>query len=336
MTRFLPALVLALLVTLSTTCHARPKYIFKIASLAPEGSIWATYFKDFADEVTSKSNGEIGMKVYAGGVMGDDMAMYRKIRAGQLHGGGFTMTGISSVVPDFRVLAIPFYFKNYAEIDTVIREIRPHFAKKFNEKGLELLAMSEVGFIYAMSTSATVTIADLQKSKSWVPSGDPITATFLKTLGISPVPLTIPDVLSSLQTGLIDTVYNSFYGTIVMQWFTKATYVSDIPYGYAYGALAVSKKHFSKLPAEYQELIHKTAEKHFSALLLKTRESNRESRLVLEKHGVKFIAASEETEKGLQESRDKTIEKLLDNSFSKEAYDTMSGVVKKVRLSPQQ
>ncbi len=333
MIRVISILITILVLTFASTCYAKPKYLFKIASLAPEGSIWITHFRDFAKEVSEKSNGEIGMKIYPGGVMGDDLAMYRKIRAGQLHGGGFTMTGIASVVPDFRVMAIPQFFQNYDEIDKVVEKLRPYFAKKFNDKGLELIAMTEVGFIYAMSTSPTITLADLKNSKSWIPSGDPVTATYLKTLGISPIPLSIPDVLSSLQTGLIDTVYNSLYGTIVMQWFTKANYIADIPYGYAYGIIALSKKEFSKLPPEYTKLIHDLSEKHFSALLLKTRQSNGESRAVLEKHGVKFTPTTAETEQILKEGRDKAIEKLVDSSFSREVYNEVTKILKQVRMS---
>ena len=84
--------------------QAKPTHVFKIASLAPEGSVWVDSFKEFATEVTEKTNGEIGFRIYPGGIMGDDKAMYRKLRVGQLHGGGFTMTGISEMVDDFRVM----------------------------------------------------------------------------------------------------------------------------------------------------------------------------------------------------------------------------------------
>jgi TRAP-type C4-dicarboxylate transport system substrate-binding protein len=122
---------------------ASPRYIFKVASLAPEGSVWAKRFRDFTDEVVEKSNGEIGFKIYAGGVMGDDRSMYRKMRVGQLNGGGFTMTGIGEVVPDFRVLGIPFLFNSYDEVDRVKEKLMPRFEKEFDDKGMVLLAVSE-------------------------------------------------------------------------------------------------------------------------------------------------------------------------------------------------
>ncbi|MEE4242731.1 MAG: TRAP transporter substrate-binding protein DctP [Desulfopila sp.] len=312
---------------------AAPKHSFKIASLAPDGSIWTNHFRQFAAEVEEKSGGAIHIKIYPGGIMGDDLAMYRKIRIGQLHGGGFTMTGISNVVPDFRVMAIPFYFDTYQEIDAVSDTIFPYLQKRFNDNDLELLAITEVGFIYGMSTSPMSTLADLQKRKSWVPAGDPLTTTYLQNLGITPIPLTIPDVLSSLQTGLIDTVYTSLYGAIVMQWFTKAVYVTDVPYGYAYGAVALSKKAFSQLPQEYAEILHQAAQKHFTALNRETREINRESKEVLKEHGVTFIGASPETKQKLRQNSEETIKILKGQAFSEEAFSQVDEIVKQLRAT---
>ena len=99
--KILVSLFVALLLVISVdeAYASRPKYLFKVASLAPEGSIWTKTFRNFTKEVEEKSGGEIGFKIYAGGVMGDDRAMYRKMRVGQLNGGGFTMTGISDPPP---------------------------------------------------------------------------------------------------------------------------------------------------------------------------------------------------------------------------------------------
>ena len=125
--------IVLLLVANVDQAHAgHPKYLFKVASLAPEGSVWTQTFRNFTKEVEEKSNGEIGFKIYAGGVMGDDRAMYRKMRVGQINGGGFTMTGISEVVPDFRALGIPFMFNTYDEVDRVKEKLLPRFEKEFN------------------------------------------------------------------------------------------------------------------------------------------------------------------------------------------------------------
>ena len=310
---------------------AKPKHEFKIASLAPEGSVWVDSFKEFAAEVTDKTGGEVGFRIYPGGIMGDDRAMYRKMRVGQLHGGGFTMTGIAEVVDDFRVMAIPFLFHSYEEMDKVSAELQPLFRKRFSEKGLHLVAMTEVGFVYTFSNKPRLTIADLQQAKTWGPTDDPLTSAFLKNLNISPIALTIPDVLASLQTGLIDTAFNSLYGSIILQWFTKAPYVTDAPYGYAYGCFILSGKAIAKLSDAQLGVIEEAAEKHFGELIQKTRQSNEESRSVLISQGVEFVATTPEVLATLEKYRDQTIDQVKGKAFSEEIYQTLNQTLEALR-----
>jgi len=319
---FAVILSVVFLTLMITSAQAKkPKYLFKVASLAPEGSVWTKTFRNFTREVEEKSGGEIGFKIYAGGVMGDDRAMYRKMRVGQINGGGFTMTGISEVVPDFRVLGTPFMFNSYDEVDRVKEKLLPRFKKEFDKKGMVLMAMSEVGFIYTMSTNSISTLAELKKSKAWAPEGDPISRVLLETVGVTPIPLSIPDVLTSLQTGLINTIFNSFYGSIVLQWFTKISYITDIPFVYAYGAFVLDKKTFSKLPAPHAAMMKKEAQIHFKKLFIDTRKSNEEALQVLIDNGISLIKPTPMTKAELQNNyRELTANKLINDAFSKSIY----------------
>jgi TRAP-type C4-dicarboxylate transport system substrate-binding protein len=309
----------------------RAKYLFKVASLAPDGSVWAKRFRDFTKEVEEKSNGEIGFKSYAGGVMGDDRAMYRKMRVGQLNGGGFTMTGIGDIVPDFRILGIPFLFNSYDEVDHVKKKLLPRFEEEFEKKGMVLMAISEVGFIYTMSTDPITTLAELKKSKAWAPEGDPISNALLETVGMTPIPLSIPDVLTSLQTGLINTAFNSFYGSIVMQWFTRISYITDIPFVYAYGAFLLDKKTVSRLPKNYAKMMHSVANKHFANLLTDTRKSNDEALQVLQDNGISLVKLTPESRDELMNYRKMTAEKLVGDAFSKGIYEEALDHLEKFR-----
>ncbi len=299
----------------------RPKYLFKMASLAPDGSIWAKRFHDFTEEVKEKSNGEVGFKIYPGGIMGDDRAMYRKMKVGQLQAGGFTMTGISEIVPDFRVMGIPFLFNSYDEVDKVTTGLFPRFKKAFADKDLVLLAMTEVGFLYTMSKKPVTTVADLKNSKTWVPEGDPISKVFLETVGVSPTPLSIPDVLTSLQTGLVNTVFNSFYGAIVLQWFTATPYITDTPFAYAYGALVFDRRPFARLPAAYVALFESAAKKNFGGLLEDTRRSNVEALKVLRQNGNVLVKATDASMAELAAYRRTAVKKLVGTAFSRDIYE---------------
>ncbi len=315
----------------ATQAQAGPKYLFKVATLAPAGSVWVEQFQKFSDQILKETDGEVGFRIYPGGVMGDDQAMLRKMRVGQLHGGGFTMTGISLKVPDFRVMGIPFLLESYEEVDFVRKGLMPEFQKQFREKGLEFVAMTEVGFIYAMSTKPVNNYAMFKATKNWSPTGDPISEAFMKSLDITPTSLTIPDVLSSLQSGLIETVYNSYYGSIIMQWFTKAHYIVDFPYGYAYGVFAVSSKKFNKLPKAHKEAVHRAGDKYFPILLDATRKSNEESKIVLKQRGNEFLTLDDETITILKEKRDLSMDKVVPEAVSSEIYQKTKELINEFR-----
>jgi TRAP-type C4-dicarboxylate transport system substrate-binding protein len=158
----------------------------------------------------------------------------------------------------------------------------------------------------------------LKQSKAWVPEGDPISQVLLETVGVTPIPLSIPDVLTSLQTGLINTAFNSYYGSIVLQWFTRISYITDI---YAYGAFILDKKTFSRLPPHYAELIKSAARVHFDKLLSDTRKSNEEAMQVLIQNGIALVKPTPMTKAELQNNyREMTVQKLVNDAFSKSIY----------------
>lgn len=314
------------------TSYAKAKYNFKIGSLAPEGSIWVTQFRTFAKEVTEKTNGEVAFRIYGGGIMGDDQAMYRKMRVRQLHGGGFTMSGIANIIPNFRVMAIPFLFDSYDEIDHVRKGMVPLFKDNFEKKGLHFLSFTEVGFVYAMSNKSIATFDEIQATKNWTPAGDDLSTNFLQKAGISSTQLALPDVLSSLQTGLVETVYNSLYGSIVLQWFTSLDYVNNLPSGYAYGVILLDGKSFKKMPKEYQEIVDVTAAKYFDPLIATTRKTNAESREILIKNGLIFQEPGPETVEKMTRYQTQVIEEAIQKGlFSQEAYDKMMKLLSEQR-----
>ena len=108
--------VLALLLTLAPSGFAAT---FKIATVSPDGSMWMRMLRRGAEEVSSRTEGRVAFKFYPGGVMGDDKAVLRKIRSGQLHGAVLTAGGLNQVYPDIQLYTLPMVFNDYEEVDFV-------------------------------------------------------------------------------------------------------------------------------------------------------------------------------------------------------------------------
>lgn len=281
-------LILLLFVSLSTL-HAQ-EYLIKFATLAPEGSTWLNVMKEFDSEVRKESNGRLGFKIYSGGVAGDEKDVIRKIRFGQFQSAGFTGVGLGEIAPKVRVLDCPFLFQNYDEVDYIYKTFDNEFAQAFEENGYVLLGWAEVGFVYIFSQSPIYGVNDARKTKMWIWEGDPIAEAALNSLGVSAIPLSITDVLTSLQTGMINAVYTPPLGAIVMQWFTKVKYMLNLPLADAAGAVVISKKKFDELTPDLREILLRNGPKYMEKLTRLSREDNRKAVEILKKNGINIVA----------------------------------------------
>jgi TRAP-type transport system periplasmic protein len=299
---------------------ARHTYVLKFATLAPAGSAWMQLLDAWADEVRKKSDGRLIFKIYPGGVQGDEPDVLTKIRFGQLQGGAFTGYGIGHIYSPARALELPFLFHNIDEVDYVRKRFMPTIEQGYRDNGYELLGWMEVGQIYFFSREPIHSLDDLKKRRIWEWTGDPMGQAFFEASGISPVPLSIIDVYTSLSTGLIDTVYCPPLGAIALQWFTKTHYVTNVPMANGIGSLVVSSRFFQSLPQDLQKLLKTTGRKTGEKLIEVTRHDNRESLKILKDKGMKFILNPEDLDaKQVAEISEKAEKILMKSGYIPES-----------------
>ena len=265
------------------------QYAIKFATLAPEGSTWMNVMKEYDQAIRKESGGRLGFKIYPGGVQGDEKDVLRKIKLGQLHSAGITGNGMTTIAPKARILDSPFLFKSYAEADYITKIFDREFAQAFEEGGYVNLGWAEVGFIYVFTNSPVKTPADMKNVKMWMWEGDPVAEATFKALGINAIPLSITDVLTSLQTRLIDGVYTSPLVAIALHWFTRVKYMLNAPLADASGAVVISKKKFNELPPDLQEILVRNGRQYMQKLTQLSREENAKSIETLKKNGVTIV-----------------------------------------------
>ncbi|MDP8239171.1 MAG: TRAP transporter substrate-binding protein DctP [Candidatus Hatepunaea meridiana] len=272
--------------------------LIRFATLAPEGSAWMVTMHELDAELREKSGGEVGFKFYPNMSMGDETDVIRKIRLGQINGAGFTGFGLGEILTEMRILELPYLYSDDDELDYVKEQLIGYFEEKLAEKGFILLGWADVGWIYFLSQEPVAEPIDLKGLKVWMWEGDPLAKAFFAELKKSPVPLSVTDVHLSLQTGLIDAVYCSPLAALLLQWFTKVEYISDIPFTNSIGAVLLDKRTYDDLSPEIQIIVRETSRKHLRELVIKSRKDNSEAYLHLLKEGLKQV-------KSTQEQRDK-------------------------------
>jgi len=286
MRSILICLLTALSLSLSTNVYAKT---FKIATLSPDGSFWMTTMKGAAKEVAKQTEDRVKFRFYPGGVMGNDKAVLKKIRIGQLQGAALSGGALAARAPNTQVYNIPLLFRSYDEVDFIRKQLDADLEEDFSKAGFVNFGLVEGGFAYILSKRHIAAADDLKKNKVWVPSDDPASQSASDSFGIAPVALSIGDVLTGLQTGLIDTVAASPIGAIALQWHTQVEYLLDVPIIYIFALLAIDENAFGKISTEDQAVVNTVMRAAFNKMDVQNRKDNQNAFSALENQGIKMV-----------------------------------------------
>ena len=273
--------------------EAKPQYLIKFATVAPEGSTWIKGMREVDKELREKSGGRLGLRIYPGGIAGDEIDVLKKIRIGQIQCAAFSGVGFGQILPMVRVLDLPFLFRNDEEADKVHKELTPFFASEFEKKGFELLAWGEVGNVHIFSKAPIRKVEDFAGLKVWAWSGDPIAKETFAAMGVNPIPLAITDVTTGLNTGMIDTVYAPPIGALALQWQANLQYMTALPFVHSTGAILISLKYYQKLPKDLAELLKTTLVKAMAEMTTELRKQSTEAVEIIKKSGLEITPMPE-------------------------------------------
>ncbi|MBD3670127.1 MAG: TRAP transporter substrate-binding protein DctP [Gammaproteobacteria bacterium] len=296
----------------------------KIATAAPDGTMWMQELRSAAKSIEERTSGRVDFRFYPGGVMGSDKSVLRKIRIGQLHGGLITGGGLATVYSDANLYNLPFMFQTYDEVDYIRSKMDPVILKGLEEQGYKSFGFSEGGFAYMMANKPLYGISDLEGLKVWIPEGDRISKAAFEAAEISPLPLPLADVLTGLQTGLIDTVAASPVGTIALQWHTQVSYLTDAPLMYLYGGMMVKKSAFERLSRPDQVIVEEEMGKAFKRINDQNRADDSRALEVLKTVGIQFVEPPKEEQASWRKLSDAAIQELLSSDhLTKANYEKM-------------
>ena len=290
-TLFAAALFIAALLGASVSANA---VTLKIATVSPEGSGWMNVLRASGKEIAERTDGRVKLKFYPGGVMGDDKAVMRKIRIGQLHGAVLTTGPLIPFYKDIQLFNLTMTFRNLDEVDYVRQKLDQTVLDGLEANGFTAFGFAEVGFAYAMGMEKGTSVAHARTQKVWIPDGDVAAAQAVAAFGITPVPLSITDVLAGLQTGLINGVAVPPIGALALQWHTQLKTAVDLPLLYIYGMLSISNKHFKKVPKADQAIVREVLAAAVNKVNSTSRSDHEAALAVLRKQGIKFEEPSAE------------------------------------------
>jgi TRAP-type C4-dicarboxylate transport system substrate-binding protein len=215
---------------------------------------------DMGEAWKKASDGKVLLTVYTDGQMGSEADMVRRMRVGQLQAAMLTVGGLQAIEPSVSALQnMPLVFRDFDELDYITARLEPELEKKFEEKGFVVLFWADAGWVRFFSKKPLLLPEDTKNLKLFVTAGDTATLDIVKSFGIKGIPLSMTDILTGLQTGLIDAVPTIPLYALTGQFDGTASHMTDINYAPLVGATVVTKKAWNALTPEQQRQFREAA-----------------------------------------------------------------------------
>ena len=306
----------------------------KFATLAPKGSTWMNNFEAMGKEMRAKTDGKLRLRIFPNGVQGDELDVVRKMRAGLLHAGAMTATGLGEIQKEVLIFQLPRMFKTYGELDYVRDYLQADLEKAFKDAGYILLGMGDIGYYYIFSDQPIRTIADLQSSsvKMWARTTDRIALEFYGNAKIATVPREVTQVLPSLYSGQLNTVVASPYVAVALQWYDQFKYMSDLPVNVGVGATIITRKRFDQLSPLHQKVLRETAKAYQHDLIQDIRKDNdRALEALQQKAGIEVVEFAESDREAWDALAVETHNALVGEIYSQEFLDKINKILEAYR-----
>ena len=295
--------------------HTFAQIQIKIATLAPQNSEWAEKFQKGSIEIQERTENRVKLKFYWGGAQGNAKKILQKIKIRQLHGGTFSPTDFQEVYPDLNIYGLPFLFKDFDEVNYVRDRVDNQLEQGFKKLGFNTYGFAGGGFAYILSNEPIREYEDLKNKKIWLPQGDLISYEAMRSLNLLPVPLPMTDVLTGLQTGLIDIVAIPPVVALALQWHTKINYITRVPVLYAMGFLAIDSKMINRINTDDRRVLNEVISRIYSEVDSNSQQDSENAYEALSKIGIQEIQFDGDEYQKLTDLLEEPTKKMANDGF---------------------
>ena len=311
--------IISVLLTLLISINAAT--VLKLGSLAPSGSSWDDALRKIAAEWSVLSQGTVVLKIYAGGIAGNEDDMIRKMRIGQLDASAMTGIGMCRIFPGILAIQFPLLVRTDAELAYVLDKMKPSFEKELEAKGFKVLFWTMVGWAHFFSKNPVVKPEDLQKHKLFNYEGDADGTQAWKESGFHPVPLAVSELMTSLQSGMTDAFTTTPLSAAAYQWFGLAKNMCGMQWAPLIGGIVVSVKSWQKIPLDMQAKLIQASRTIGAQMQNSIDKADQSAITIMQQHGLVINPVSPQVEALWQEATKKGFDMVVGKSFDRASFD---------------
>ena len=319
------AALAALLALLSAA--ALPALTIKLGTVAPANSPWDLVLRRLAADWSRISDGEVELKIFPGGIAGDEPDMIRKMRIGQLHAATLTAGSLNDIYPGMLALASPMLIRNDAEMLAVLGELAPFFEQQLEERGFVALMWSPIGWVKFFARQPLRTLDDLRRQTLWIGDAGAAEIRAWQQAGFEVVALPLTEVTTALQSGMIDAYLSSPLAAAAFQWFGLAPHMNDLRLAPLYGALVISKRVWERIPERIRPRLRAVAQAAGERLSASAHEQDDLAVHVMRAHGLQVYEATAALEQEWQDTVRREFQGLIGAVIDPAAYQLVTDTV---------
>ena len=319
------------LIIMSILCFSildAKKITIKFASLAPEGTVWNDLLIEMKQQWRSATDNTVRLKIYPGGILGDERDMVRNMRIGRLHGAGLTTEGLTELAPDFNAFFLPMVYKNEDDIYKVLNSMLPDLEKTIESRGAKLLYIGNLGWAYWFTKEPVKHPDDLLDKKIFTWAGNYKYAEIYKKAGYSVVPLAGTEILSSLQTGMVDAITTMPLYALAGQSFGIANNMLDLKWGFLLAGIVIDLDTWNSIPKKYHSKLMEIS----NDMQKKSIEINRKAELdalnAMKEYGLKINYLDKKEMEAWEERAKEIIPILRGYTIREDVYDRVFEILK--------
>ena len=292
------AAVLVALVAVLAALPAQPPVaaqaplIIRMATLVPDGSTWYLILKETADRWKQASGGRVTVRLFPGGVAGDDPDVVRKMRLGTLNAGVLTSVGVAEIDKSVYAIGIPLMYDSYDEVYWVHEKMRPKLEASLEAKGFVVLNWVDGGWVHFFTKKPVAVPDDLRKLKLFSWAGDAEAVEVWRSAGFNPVPLPSTELSTALQTGLVEALGSPPQVAVISQFFTHAQNMTALRWQLLHGATLVAKSTWDKVPADVRPQLMEIARESGVRLQEEIRDAESRDVEAMKKRGLTVVPVS--------------------------------------------
>jgi TRAP-type C4-dicarboxylate transport system substrate-binding protein len=289
---FAVGLALAALVagSLTSPTTAQAPLVIRMATFVPDGSSWFQILKETADTWKTASGGRVSVRLFPGGVAGDDLEVVGKLRAGKLEAALLTSVGIAEIDRSVHALSVPLLYDSYDDAYYVLEKMRPRLEAGLAAKGFVVLNWADGGWVRFFAERPVAVPDDLKPMKLFSLAGDAQSVDLWRSAGFNPVPLASSELSAALQTGRVTALGAPPQLASITQYFLRAKYMTSLRWQLLLGAALVSKAAWEKIPADVRPALLEAARTNGKRLQEEIRRSEEKDIAEMQKRGLVVVA----------------------------------------------